>query len=254
MDSVLEMEKSRNVGGLGELPAFVSLPAKNFHELSADAQDVFKKIAAVRTNLVLMSVNAQSSDEFKNIRERTFADVVRTNEAMGGLAHVMVPAPALERLAWQAFAELEAELAEHGTRKFGESAKEQAIFTVWTLRKINRLLSKILERKQLEGEEAEKDREIAKEFSFFLFWTYFHLECLIAAMRFDRPIQIDVLDVICEGLRAVVNAYGLLRQGLNLRFPPAGEELLVAPIWDEEDDELLASSMEDLETMEIDEY
>jgi hypothetical protein len=254
MDAVLEMEKSRIAGGLGEIPVFVAFPVKNSHELSPDAQDVFKKIASVRTNLVLLSVEAQSRDEFKGIRDRIFDDVERTNKALGSLARVMVPAPTLDRIAWLAFAELEAELTQHGTRKFGETAKEQAIFTVWTLRKINRLLSKVIEHKGLEGEQAEKDRKIAKEFSFYLLWTYFHLECLVAAMRFDKPIQIDVLDEICDGLRASVNAYGLLRRGLDLRFPHAQEEFLVPVVWDEEDDELLASSMNEIKSMEIVEY
>jgi hypothetical protein len=253
MDCVLEMEKSRAIGGLGDLPSFISLPEKESHELSRDAQDVFKKIVEVRTNIVLLTIEAQSRDEFKQIREQTFDNVVRTNKALGSLARVMVPAAALDRIVWQSFAELEADFSEHGTKKFGEVAKEQAIFSIWTLRKINRLLSKINEYKGMDSEKAEKDREIGKAFSFYLLWTYFHLECLIAAMRFDKPIQIDVLDEICDGLRAVVNAYGFLRQGLDIRFP-AGAEPSQDVVWGEEDEQLLASSMEDMASMDIEEY
>lgn len=254
MDNVFEMEKCRTAAaGLGELPAFVTLPSKSSHELSVDAQGVFNKIAEVRTNLILTTIEAQTRDEFTGLRARVFDDVVRTNKAMGSLARVMVPAPTLDRITWQAFAELEAELTEYGTRKFGEEAKEQAIFTVWTLRKMNRLLSKIIESKPLEGDTTEKDRGIAKEFSFYLLWAYFHLECLVAAMRFGKPIQIDVLGEICDGMRGAVNAYGFLRQGLDLRFPPAPEpeEDIV---WTEEDADLLASSMDDMATMDIAEY
>jgi hypothetical protein len=253
MDNVLEMEKNRTLAGLGELPAFVTLPVKNSHELSLDAQELFTKIAEVRTNLVLTTIEAQSREHFRKVRDRVFDDVVRTDRALGSLAKVMVPTPTLDRITWQAFAELEADLSQHGMRKFGEMAKEQAIFTVWTLRKINRLLSKIVESGPLLGDLAAKDREISKEFSFYLLWAYFNLECLVASMRFDKPIQIDVLDEICDGLRAAVNAYGLLRQGLDLRFPlePEPPENMV---WTEEDEELLASSMDDMETMEIEGY
>lgn len=252
MESIFEMERRQTAAaGLGDLPAFVTLPSKSSHELSSDAQGVFNKIAEVRTNLILTTIEAQTRDEFIVLRAKVFSDVVRTNKAMGSLARVMVPAPALDRITWQAFAELEAELTEYGVRKFGEEAKEQAIFTVWALRKINRLLSKILT-KPLEGEQAEKDREIAKEFSFYLLWAYFHLECLVAAMRYDKPIQIDVLDEICDGMRAAVNSYGLLRQGLSLRLTqdPAPEDIE----WSEEDKELLASSMDDMASMDIGEY
>jgi hypothetical protein len=253
MDCVLEMEKSRAVGGLGELPSFISLPQKTSHELSRDAHDLFRKIVEVRTNLVLPTIEAQSQDEFKQIREQTFDNVVRTNKALGSLARVMVPTATLDRIVWQSFAELEAEFSEHGTKKFGEVAKEQAIFSIWTLRKINRLVSKITEHKGLEKEKVERDQKIAKEFSFYLLWAYFHLECLIAAMRFDKPIQIDILDEICDGLRAVVNAYGLLRQGLDLRFPP-GPEPSEDVVWTEEDEQLLASSMDDMASMDIEDY
>jgi hypothetical protein len=254
MDTVLEMEKSQTVvAGLGELPAFVTLPSKSSHELSLDVQGVFNKIAEVRTNLILTAIEAQSRDEFTARRTRVFPDVVRTNKAMGSLARVMVPTPTLDRITWQAFAELEAELTEHGTRKFGEAAREQAIFTVWTLRRINRLLSKIIESKPLEGDKAEREREIAKEFSFYLLWAYFHLECLVASMRYDKPIQIDVLDEICDGMRAAVNSYGLLRRGLDLHFAPQPEPSEDI-IWTEEDEQLLASSMDDMASMDIEEH
>lgn len=254
MDTVLEMEKNRTiVAGFGELPGFVTLPSKSSHELSTDAQGVFNKIADVRTNLILTTIEAQSRDEFAKRRGRVFDDVVRTNKAMGSLARVMVPAPTLDRITWQAFAELEAELIEYGTRKFGEAAKEQAIFTLWTLRKINRLLSRIIESDPLEGKKAKKDQEIAKDFSFYLLWAYFHLECLVASMRYEKPIQIDVLDEVCDGMRAAVNAYGLLRQGLDLRFPPEPEPPEDID-WTEEDEQLLASSMDDMASMDIGEY
>jgi len=43
MDSVLEIEKNRATGGLGELPTFVGLPTKNSARiLSEDTAELFK--------------------------------------------------------------------------------------------------------------------------------------------------------------------------------------------------------------------
>jgi hypothetical protein len=66
-------------------------------------------------------------------------------------------------------------------------------------------------------------------------------------MRFDKVIHPEVRSEIGAGLRAVVHAYGLIRQGVDLRIPRTAPE--VAPQeWDEEDQELLNESMSDLET------
>jgi hypothetical protein len=77
---------------------------------------------------------------------------------------------------------------------------------------------------------------------------------MLASMRFKKPIHPAVLDELCDGLRAVVNAYGLVRQGINLRWP-SGDDCALTPYeWDEEDQGLLDSSMADLGEMETEEY
>ena len=69
-------------------------------------------------------------------------------------------------------------------------------------------------------------------------------------MHFDKAINPEVLTEICEGLRTAVNAYGLIRQGVDLRL--TREEPVIAPYaWDEEDQELLASSMSDMEAEDL---
>jgi len=255
METVLEMQKSQTDDGLGELPTFVGLPSKrSSHELSADAEDLFKRIVSILNNFLLRAIDQQTSEEFVAARDEIFVNVAKTHRALGSLASVMVPRQTLNRLAWESFAEMEAELTEQGLKRFGATARDQAIFTVWTLRKMHRLLLRIVDGKKLEGELADKDREIAKEFNFFAFWSLFHLECLIASMRFNKPVRPEVLETICGGLRAAVNAYGFLRQGLELRMPAREDEPLKPYEWDEEDEELLASSMADMEEAESEDW
>ncbi len=254
MDTVLDM-KNRAEGGLGGLPTFVGLPSKkSARVLSEDTAEIFKGIFSVLNNLLLQAIDAQTSDEFVALRSQVFDDIRKTQKAFTNLAKVIVPKPTLDRLVWESFAEMEAELSEHGLQKFGEVARDQAIFTVWTLRKINRLLAKIVQGEKLPQELVARDKEIAREFSFYVFWAQFHLECLFAAMRCNKPVRPEVLDVICDGMRGIVNAYGLLRQGLDLRWPTKDDESLSPYEWDEEDQELLDSSMADMEEMESEEY
>ena len=61
------------------------------------------------------------------------------------------------------------------------------------------------------------------------------------------PIAEEVKEMICEGLRAAVNAYVIVKDALALRrTEPIVESAPVDLPWDEEDDELLAASMRDL--------
>jgi hypothetical protein len=255
MDTVLEIEKNRTRGGLGEMSTFIGLPTKNSARiLSEDTAELFKGILSVLNNLLLRAIEAQTRNEFITLRSQVFDDTRKTQKAMGSLAKVIVPKPTLDRLVGESFVEMEADLTEHGAKKFGEIARDQAIFTVWTLRKINRLLSRIAEGQPISDDLKEADKEIAHEFSFYVYWAQFHLECLFTAMRFKKPIMPEVLDEICDGLRAVVNAYGLIRRGIDLRWPSQDDETLTPCEWSEEDQELLDSSMSDMEEMEIEEY
>lgn len=255
MEAILEMQKSMANGGLGELPAFVALPKKGTaNEISVDAHEVFKKVAVVRDRLIMRAICAQTAIEFESERKKVYADVARSQKALGSLARVMAPQSAIEHLVWVALAEWEGDFIENGARKFGENAKEQAVFTIWTLRRINKLLTRIIESKQPEDKDvASKDRELARSFSNWFSWTLFHFECMTAALRSDLAIPPDVLELVCDGMRGAVNSYGLLRQGLELRVPSPEIETGTAE-WTEEDEELLASSMADMEEMDIEDY
>lgn len=256
METVLEFKNRAEAGGgLGDLPTFVGLPSReSSRALPEETARIFKGILSVTNDLLLEAVDAQTAEEFEERRTRVFDDIRQMQRSLSDLAKVIIPKPTLDRLVWQSFSEMEADLSEHGLQKFGEQARDQAIFALWTMRKINRLVSKIAESK-LSPEFISRDKEIAVEFGFYAFWAQFHLECLLAAMRFNRPIRPEVLDVICDGMRGVVNAYGLLRQGIDLRWPSNEDQLVIMPCeWDEEEQELLDSSMADLEVMEAEEY
>jgi hypothetical protein len=248
METVLQIEQNKNLlGGLGDLLAFVGLPSKrSARELSVSSEELFKNIAVVLDRLLLRAIEQRTGAEFKATRGDVFGDYLKTVNALSNLVRVIVPARTIDVLVWESFSELEADLREQGLIRFGTAAKDQAIFTVWTLRKISRLLSKIAAAGPPSAAMKVADAKLAVEFSFCVAWTQFHLDCLMASIRFDKAINPEVLAEISLELRAVVNAYGLIRQGVELRLP-SDEPTLAPIIWDDEDQALLDSSMADLE-------
>ena len=64
-------------------------------------------------------------------------------------------------------------------------------------------------------------------------------------MTAGPTIYPDAMDPIADGLRSAVDAYAWIRQGVDLRMP--AQEPIIEPIeYDEEDEELLRCSMEDM--------
>ena len=243
---VLEQQVIEPVG-LGQLLTFVGLPSKrSARELSGSSEELFRSIATVLDRLLLRAIEARTATSFVSLRNDVFNDYYQVLRALSRLASIVVPRNAIEVLVAQSFSELEADLRDQGVLKFGAAAKDQAVFTVWTLRKTSRLLAKIAaDPPPKEAKEA--DAKLASEFSFCAAWTQFHLDCLMTAIRLDKPIYPEVLPEIIDGLRAAVNAYGLIRHGIDLRFPRVEEPDPTVPVWDQEDQELLDSSMHDMD-------
>lgn len=246
MEAVLEHGQHKGLCTLSDLRALVGLPSKrSATELSASVQEMFNVATGVLDSVLCRAIEQRTSAEFVAARSIGFDIYWKATTALSGLVEVTLQSRTIDRLVAESFCELEADFRDQGVVRFGAPAKEQAVFTVWTLRKISRILTKIHEAGAVPKSKKTADRKIASEFSFYAAWSQFHLDCLVTSIRKDKSITPEVLDDICEGLRGAVNAYGLARQGLELRVPV--EEPTLAPIqWDEEDQELLASSMQDM--------
>ena len=72
------------------------------------------------------------------------------------------------------------------------------------------------------------------------------MDVIAAAMEFRKSVPEDVQRTIRDGLRASVNVYAIMKDALRLRRPELQASLETPMPWDEEDDELLASSMRDV--------
>jgi hypothetical protein len=255
MDAVLEAMKGQSHDGLSEVLPFVGLPTrKSPQELPDGVGELLGRIVSIFNEQLLSAIVKQTAQEFNATREQIFGDAQKIMRAMSDLARVIIPVRTLDRLTWESFEEMEADLTEQGIRRFGSVARDQAIFTVQAFRRISRLQNKILSFPPLRtDQERKRDQEIADSFYFYVTWAQFHMECLIAAMRFDKPIHPEVLESICEGLRAAVNAYGFIREGVELRMPGDSEQIHL-PAWSKTDDELLQQSMSDMAAMDLEEW
>ena len=247
MNPALAIERRAAAVGLDKLFPLMGLPSKrSTGQLSGIAVEVFRSVTELIDGLLRNTLDARTSSEFVMLRQQVFGDYARSVRALADLARVIVPKPVIERLMWESFSEMEAGFRNHGVDRFGAPTKDQALFTIWSLRKTSDLILKIAKFGPIAEDQKEQDTKLVGEFSFCTAWTQFHLDCLLAAIRFDRSVQVEVLAEIQDGLRAAVNAYGLARRGLDLRVPQTEPQITPAE-WDEEDQALLASSMRDME-------
>lgn len=246
--TALQLQLTSQIG-LDSLLGFVGLPSRRSvrQDLSIKVDEVFRGITALLDGFLVRAVAARTKDEFIVTRDELFGDYARLLMQLTKLVNIVVPRKTIDVLSGESFCELEAEVREHGLERFGTAARDQAMFTIWTLRRTSTLVSKIAEIGPTSKDLRQQDAELALEFSFCSAWTEFHLDCLMAAIRFDKAIQPDVLEEIQDGLRAAVNAYGMARKGVVLRDTHQESLSLEGPVWDDEDQELLDASMYDMD-------
>lgn len=246
------MDQALSLAGLEEdvdvknLLTFVGISSKKKTALSGSIVEVVESITSIVDDMFLQTIQQRTSEEFRAVRHRVFPKYIVAVQALSYLVRQLVPETVLEPIVYESFSELEADFREHGLNKFGTAVRDQAMFTVWTMRKINDLVIAIHKAGAAPKESAHRDTECAAQFGGSTAWAQFHMDFLLHAIHHGKPVFPEVLEDIQDGLRAIVNAYAWLRQGVDLRIPPV-EPAIQAPDWDAEDDELLLSAMHDME-------
>jgi hypothetical protein len=236
---------------VGEQFAFLCAPSKqSAKQLSISSEEMIKNICTILDRIVVNAIEKQTNNEFVAYRDAEFPTYLKAMRAFADYASLTIPKEVLDQLANNSFSEMEENLSEHGDA-FGLAVRDQAIFTVWTFKKIRVLIKKILDNQNVLEEHKNADNELAAKFGTYILWARFHLDCLTASLRTHKPIYPGVRDTIADGLRAAVNAYAYVKQGVDLRVP-VNEPKVGAVEWDQEDQELLDSSMRDIgrETIE----
>lgn len=233
---------------LDDFLALLALPSKrkSAKELPGYVANILEEVSSYVDSLLLRAIAAQGAEEFRRLRKELFPLYAKTVTSLAKLVRAIVPDAQIERAVDESFSELEADFRSQALERFGAAVKDQATFTVWTFRRTAGLIAKIIAAGPVPTGATRQDEELATMFNFYGTWAQFNLDCLLTAIRCDKPIQIDLLPEVIDGLRAAVNAYGYARQGLDLKVPRQ-EPIIATQEWDEEDQELLSSSMRDME-------
>src|SRR5271165_6610911 len=212
----LAMPKDLGAINVSDMLAFPSLPSeRSVKRLSVSADELIRNITSVADELVVRAIERRTAAEFVETRNEVFRKYFDAVRAYSDLARIVVPKHVLELLTTESLSQMEAEFGEHGLSAFGAAVRDQAIFTVWTMRKISDICRRI-NALSLAPELVEADLKPRTEYAFTAVYARFHLECLLKSMHLRKPIYPDVLSVVTDGLRAAVNAYTWAVRGLDL--------------------------------------
>lgn len=229
---------------LNGLLSLIALPAEKPRVPAAYSPQVVVAICSVLEDMIASLLAKRTGDEFSSAALDVFPRYIRALRALGDIVAVVVPKEDMERMVTQSFSELEADFREDGLAAFGADLRDRGIYTMWVLRKISDLGVEIQALGPANGHE-DVDGDLAVSYATHALWTRLHLDCLAHSMRHKVAIYPEVAESIVNGLRAAVDAYAWIRQGVDLRkakLEPDSPEFT----WDEEDEALLSDSMRDL--------
>ena len=226
-------------------PAIVAFPSEqSAKQLPGATVEAVRGVLALMDQITTAAIKKRTAQGFKEARQESFPAYASVMLALGALANAVVPRPLMDRLTNEAFCEMEADLRERGLTAFGAEVRDQAIFTVWTLRRTSEVCEQI-HKATLEDKDREADAEVGTHYLTMAMWTRFHVDCMIKSMDLGRSLYPDVLSEMTDGLRGAVNAYAWARRGLALRVHPP--EPSIAPVeWDGEEQELLDEATRDM--------
>ncbi|MHB8486836.1 MAG: hypothetical protein ACYDCM_14075 [Candidatus Acidiferrales bacterium] len=232
---------------IGTLGAFFQPSTTSEKKLVRSDERLIRELVGVLDRQLIAAVDARSVSEFSSVRKNVMPRYVRALRALHDTVINLVSDEMLKSLSDSIIAELADDLEKQRESRFGDKLTDQALFTLWTIRKISSLAQEIISAGKVLGGKRQADNTLLYEYHANSLWAQFHLDVLFAAMKFDRPICEQIRETICDGLRASVNAYAIMKDALSLRRPQIEETApALALPWDEEDEQLLASSMRDL--------
>jgi hypothetical protein len=232
---------------IGTLGAYFQPTPFSQQKLVRSDERLVEKLVEVLDRQLVAAVDARSAAEFVEIRKRAMPRYVRGLRALQDTVSNLVTPQMLECISDSVTKELAEDLETQREARFGEKLTDQAIFTLWTLRNIRALAEEIVSADKPPEEKRQADNALKHEYVMASLWAQFHLDVLFAAVKLDRPICDEIRDELCDGLRAAVDAFVIMKDALALRQPKQTED--VTPLnlpWDGEDERLLASSMRDL--------
>ena len=230
------------VGTLGALDAATS---GETGAIRRSDENLLRQLTDALDRLLLEILNCRSVAECDAARMKVWENYARARRALADTLWRVVPPNVIDFVRAATAERVAADLERSRNVLFSDSVADQVEFTLWISNRMQVLGHEILNAGKPRDRDA--DVKLNSEFNLYATWGQFHYDCILAAMKFDRPIPEEIQRVVCEGLRAWVNASSIMEEALALRKPNATNELEVELPWDKEDQELLDSSMRDLD-------
>ncbi len=199
---------------------------------------------------ILRVLEARSLNEFKRRRDDAWPSYARALRALSDTMRNFIPRDQFIALSDKALEFFTEDFERERGRRFTDELINQIQFTLWTLRRLTALGPAIDGAGKPTEENRGIDAELNKDYRLLSVWSQFHVDITLGAMNLHKMVNTEIQHEICEGLRSAVNAYAVGEEALALRTPAEGqapESAVVNSAWDAEDDELLASSMRDLD-------
>jgi hypothetical protein len=209
----------------GVFAFLASRSKRSARELPLPLEEVFRGASTAFEQMVTTVIEARSAQEYDAVVSQVFSNYAMLSIALSQIVEVIVPKDSFERMTRESICELEADFRDKALEMFGSTVKGQAIFTIWTIRKIHDILPRLRSGKVLDESKREEDKDFSKQFTVSSLTAYFALDCLNTAMSMNRPIYPEVMDRLVDGLRWMVNAYTWARRGLALRTPQVEEPM-----------------------------
>ena len=226
---------------IGTIGAFYEPSVASENKLVYSDQQLIRELVKVLDKQLLDLVDSRSPDEFYHVRDRVWPRYIRALSALLDTAANLVPNE--EKVTDSLIANLTADLTKQEAT-LGSQLVEQSIFTLWMMPKIRALGREIA--RAGDPPDRAADGVLLKEYLTHSLWAELHLDAIFVSLKFNRPIRESIWEPMCNGLRAAVNAYAVMKDALYLRQPKVQDETPLEGLpWDEEDQELLDSSMED---------
>lgn len=145
METTFNVESTR-LPKLGQLFSFVSTSPRNSERLSGSATAVVDNVSTFLNDLLEGAVACKTKADFVAYRRQAFSGYMGVLSAVSDLLQAMVGSKStLDRLVYDSLSEMEGEFKEFGASRFGDAVADQALFTIWTFRKIKESLTRVID-------------------------------------------------------------------------------------------------------------
>jgi hypothetical protein len=230
---------------MGTLGALDATTSGETSVIARSDESLIRQLIQALDRQLLVILNCRSASECEKARREIWQNYARSRRALSDMINVVVPIGIIDLFRASTSERIASDLERARNVLFSEEIADQMEFTMWISDRMQFIGHQI----SIAGDPKDRDADIKLNADFHLYtmWGQFHYDCVLASMKFQLPIPSAIQDPIRDGLRAWVNASAIMEEALALRMPDQEQSSEVQLPWDEEDQELLDSSMKDLD-------